>query len=197
MKNLTITLTLLCTASVAFAAAPVHAEARFAKGPFVGLSVGGAGIMPRSIGLAETGESEHDNGTGKLAVGYWFSPHWGVAASYVDMGEFTQTYTSGSFRGSIRSAGLGLLGRVAFNDRWNLIGKMTLTHNRTKQTSVTGNPAQFSDLSGESTQVVWPGLEINYKINEAASVFLEAESRGKAAEKLDTAYAGIGLRWQF
>jgi len=106
-------------------------------------------------------------------------------------------YTSGSFRGDVRSAGLGLLGRVAINDRWSLIGEMTLTHNRTKQVSVTGDPAQFSDLGGVSTQVVLPRLEINYKINEAVSISIEAESRGKAAEKLDTAYAGIGLRWQF
>ena len=196
MKNLTIAL--LCTASVAFAtAAPAHAESPLTTGPFVGLSLGGAGLMPRSIGLDETGENEHDTGTGKLTAGYWFSPHWGVAASYVDMGEFTQTYTSGSFSGSVRSGGLGLLGRVAIFDRLSLIGKLTLTHNRTKQTSVTGDPAQFANLSGESTQVVLPGLEINYKVNEAASIFVEAESRGKAAERLDTAYAGIGLRWQF
>lgn len=195
MKDLTISL--LCAVSMAFAAAPAHAESPFDTGPFVGLSVGGVGFMPRSIGLAETGDSEHDNGTGKLTAGYWFSPHWGVAASYIDMGEFTQTYASGSFTGDVRSAGLGLLGRVAIYDRLSLIGKMTLTHNRTKQTSVTGDPAQFSDLSGESTQVVLPGLEINYKVNEAASIFVEAESRGKAAEKLGTAYAGIGLRWQF
>ncbi len=194
MKNLTISL--LCAASMTFATAPVNAESHFDTGPFVGLSLGGAGLMPRSIGLTETGESEHDTGTGKLTAGYWFSPHWGVAASYIDMGEFTQTYTSGSFRGDVRSAGLGLLGRVAIYDRLSLIGKMTLTHNRTKQTSVTGDPTQFSDLSGESTQVVLPGLEINYKINEAASIFVEAESRGKASEKLKTAYAGIGLRWQ-
>jgi len=195
MKNLTIAL--LCAASVACAAAPVHAESSFDTGPFVGISIGGAGFMPRSIGLAKTGESEHDNGTSKLTAGYWLSSHWGVVVSYVDMGEFTQTYTSGSFRGDVRSAGLGLLGRAAINDRWRLIGEMTLTHNRTKQISVTGDPAQFSDLSGESTQVVGPGLEINYKVNNAASVFVEAESRGKAAEKLKTAYAGIGLRWQF
>jgi len=195
MKNLTISL--LCAASMAFAAAPVYAESRYDTGAFVGLSLGGAGFMPRSIGLAETGETEHDNGTGKITAGYWFSPHWGVAASYIDMGEFTQTYSTGSFSGSVRSVGLGLLGRVTIYDRLSLIGKMTLTHNRTKQKSVTGDPAQFSDLSGESTQVVLPGLEINYKVNEAASIFVEAESRGKAAEKLDTAYAGIGLRWQF
>lgn len=195
MKKLTIAL--LCAASVAFAAAPVHAESPFDTGPFVGLSLGGAGLMPSSIGLTETGDNEHDNGTGKLTAGYWFSPHWGVAASYVDMGEFTQTYASGSFAGSVRSVGLGLLGRVAINDRWSVIGKMTLTHNRTKQTSVTGDPAQFSDLRGESSQVVLPGLEINYRVNEPVSIFIEAESRGKAAEKLKTAYAGIGLRWKF
>lgn len=195
MKKLTIAV--LCLASATFAAAPVHAESSYATGPFVGLSLGGAGFMPRSIGLAETGDDEHDNGTGKFSAGYWFSPHWGVEASYIDMGEFTQTYTSGSFEGSVRSVGLGLLGRVAINDRWSLIGKLTLTHNKTEQTSVTGDPAQFSDLSGESTQVVFPGLEVNYRVNEAASIFIEAESRGEAAEKLDTAYAGIGLRWQF
>lgn len=195
MKHLPIAL--LCAASVAFASAPVHAEPPSATGPFVGLSLGGAGLMPRSIGLAETGENEHDNGVGKLTAGYWFSPHWGIAASYIDMGEFTQTYTSGSFSGDVRSLGLGLLGRVAITDRWSLIGKMTLTHNRTKQTAVTGDPAQFPNLSGNSTQVVAPGLEINYQVNEAASIFVEAESRGKAARKLDTAYAGIGLRWRF
>ncbi len=195
MKNMTITL--LCVTLVAFVAAPVHAESHFDTGPFVGVSIGGAGFMPRSIGLAETGEREHDNGTAKLTAGYWFSPHWGVAASYVDMGDFTQTYTNGSFRGDVRSVGLGLLGRVAISDRWSLIGEMTLTHNQSKQVSVTGDPAQFSDLSGESTQVVLPRLEINYKVNEAASLFVEAESRGKAAEELKTAYAGIGLRWQF
>lgn len=195
MKYLTISL--LCAASVALAAAPVHAEPSFDTGPFVGLSLGGAGLMPRSIGLVETGESEHDTGTGKLTAGYWFAPHWGIAASYIDMGEFTQTYTSGSFTGSVRSVGLGLLGRMAINNHWSLIGKMTLTNNKTKQLSVTGDPAQFSDLSGESSQIVLPGLEINYKLNEAASIFVEAESRGKAAEALKTAYAGIGLRWQF
>lgn len=195
MKNITIAL--LCTASVVLATAPAHAESPFTTGPFVGLSLGGVGLMPRTIGLVNTGESEHDNGAAKLTAGYWFSPHWGFAASYVDMGEFTQTYNSGSFSGSVRSAGLGLLGRVAINDRWSLIGKVTLTHNRSKQTSVTGDPIQFSELRGESTQAVWPGLEINYKVNEAASVFFEAESRGEAAEKLDTAYGGIGLRWQF
>lgn len=195
MKNLTIAI--LCTASLAFIAAPTHAESSFTTGPFVGLSLGGAGLMPRSIGLVETGENEHDTGTGKLTAGYWLSPHWGVAASYIDMGDFTQTYTSGSFSGSVRSGGIGLLGRVALFERLSLIGKMTLTHNRTKQTSVTGDPAQFSNLSGESTQVVFPGLEINYTLNEAASIFIEAESRGKAAKRLDTAFAGIGLRWQF
>lgn len=196
MKNLTIAI--LCTASLAFAAgAPAQAESSFTTGPFIGLSLGGAGLMPGSIGLTETGETEHDTGTGKLTAGYWFLPHWGVAASYVDMGDFTQTYTSGSFQGTVRSAGLALLGRVAITDRWSLIGKMNLTHNRSKQASVTGDPAQFSSLSGESTQVVWPGLEINYAMNDAASIFVEAEPRGNASEKLDTAYAGIGLRWQF
>lgn len=195
MKNLTKSF--LLVASMAFAAAPVHANSAFTTGPFVGFSIGGAGIMPRSFGLSETGDTEHDNATGKLTAGYWFAPHWGVVVSYVNMGDFTQTYTNGRFRGEVSSAGLGLLGRVAINDRWSLIGEVTLTHSITKQISVTGDPSLFSELSGESTQVVIPGLEINYKVNGAASVFMEAESRGKAAEKLDTAYAGIGLRWQF
>jgi len=72
VKNLTIAI--LCTASLAFIAAPTHAESSFTTGPFVGLSLGGAGLMPRSIGLVETGENEHDTGTGKLTAGYWFSP---------------------------------------------------------------------------------------------------------------------------
>ncbi|MFK7860634.1 MAG: hypothetical protein AB8B64_17575 [Granulosicoccus sp.] len=41
----------------------------------------------------------------------------------VETGEFTQTYTSGSFSEDVRSAGLGLLGGVAINDRWSLIEK--------------------------------------------------------------------------
>ncbi len=166
-------------------------------GPFVGLSIGGADISADAIGVARTRETEHGQGAAKLTAGYWFSKHWGVAASYVDLGEFTQTYSSGSFSGSAQSVGLGLLARLPINDRWNVVAKATLTRNKTKQESVTGDAAQFTQLSGKSSNLVLPGLEVNYRVNDSATVFFEAESRGAIADKASAAYAGFGLRWHF
>ncbi|MFK7966816.1 MAG: outer membrane beta-barrel protein [Burkholderiaceae bacterium] len=192
---------LLCACVLASLLTPLHASANDSVspkvGPFVGLSIGGAGISTDAIGVARTGETEHGHGAAKLTAGYWFSKHWGVAASYVDLGEFTQTYSSGSFSGSAQSVGLGLLTRLPINDRWSVVGKATLTHNETKQESVTGDGAQFRQLSGHSTNLVLPGLEVNYRVTDSATVFFEAESRGAIAEKANAAYAGVGLRWHF
>lgn len=167
------------------------------EGFFVGASAGGAGLFPRAVGLVETGETEHDNGALKLHAGYWFSQHWGVAASYVRLGKFTQTYTSGSFRGRSESAGISLLGRLPINRRWSVLGKLALNYNKTSELASTGDPAQFAKLRGDSVRLVFPGLEIDYRINQAATLFFEMESRGRVADGINTGYAGLGLRWHF
>lgn len=167
------------------------------EGFFVGASAGGAGLFPRSVGLVETGETEHDNGALKLQAGYWFSQHWGVAASYVRLGKFTQTYTTGSFRGRTESTGISLLGRLPINQRWSVLGKLALNYNKTSELASAGDPAQFAKLRGDSVRLVFPGLEIDYRISHAATLFFEMESRGRAADGVDTGYAGLGLRWHF
>ena len=197
MKALLPLVASLCVLTAVPLQAQAESSSHFTTGPFVSLAIGGSSIAPGAIVRAETGDTDHSNGLGKLSVGYWFAEHWGVSASYMDMGEFTQTYTDGSFKGQVRSASIDLLGRVALSERWALVGKMMLVHNKTKRISATGNTAGFDKLHGDSTRLVLPGLEINYRVNDAASVYFEMESRGKGADKLDLGYAGVGLRWQF
>ncbi|MGH1359319.1 MAG: outer membrane beta-barrel protein [Burkholderiaceae bacterium] len=195
MKSLFVSL--LGAGALLALSSTAQAGSELPTGLFVSASVGGAGIETQSIGLVETGDTEHGNGAGKVSVGYWFSQHWGVAASYAELGKFTQTYTTGSFRGRVRSAGVSLLGRLPVNERWSLIGKLAINYNKTTQVSVTGDAAQFAKLQGHPTRLVFPGFEVNYRLSPAASLFFEMESRGKAAESLKTGYAGFGLRWQF
>lgn len=173
------------------------ADTRLEPGTFIDLSAGAAGIDIEPIGLVEDKDSEHDKTAWKVNAGYWFSSHWGVSANYVELGDFSQEYGSGTFRGSARSYGVSVLGRLPIGQSWSLIGKVNLTRTEMDDNGSTGGGGKFNDLTGDETNLVLPGVEVHYHVNENASIFLELDPRGKGAEKADVGYAGIGARWSF
>ncbi|MGB7305135.1 MAG: outer membrane beta-barrel protein [Burkholderiaceae bacterium] len=176
---------------------PLAQAADQPSGVFVGLSAGAAGLESDALGLSTLESSSHANGAGKVSIGYWFNQTWGVEASYVSLGRIEQTYNLGTFRGKADSYAVSLLGRVALSDRWSLVGKLNLAHNRMKDNGSTPGIDQFERLRGSATSLVFPGVEVNYRINEATTVLFELDSRGQAADGIATGYAGFGVRYQF
>lgn len=192
-----VTATMLITPFLMAVCTPAAAQADLPTGMFVGLSAGGSSMETGSIGLVTTEDTGHGNGAGKISLGYWFSKSWGVETSYVPMGQFEQTYGASTFRGKVDSFAVSFLGRLPINDRWSVVGKITLAQNRVKEQSSTAGVPEFSQLRGSSTNLVLPGLEVNYRFNDAVSFLFEVDPRGSAADKVDVGYAGFGLRYYF
>jgi len=165
-------------------------------GPFISLSAGYAELTTDRIGLLETGDAEGSS-AGKLTAGYWFSRHWGVSANYVAHGKVSQAFDGGTFRADGESFGLALLGRVPISDRWDLIGKLNLTHVRLDNSGSTPKRPEFDKLTGSSINLTFPGLELGYRINDDFRVFAEVEYRGGAGDQAGIGYSGIGLEWRF
>jgi len=172
-------------------------DPRLSVGPFVDVSVGTANIDIDPIGLSESGDSSHSKTAAKVSAGYWFSEHWGASVNYVELGEYEQQYTNGTFRGSANSYGLTLLGRLPIAERWSLVGKINLTKTEMDDNGSTGGNGKFTQLDGDDETVVLPGIEINYHVNDNASVFVEIDPRGNNSSDVSHTYAGVGLRWAF
>lgn len=165
-------------------------------GPFVSLSAGYAELDTGRIGLLETGDTE-GAGAGKLTAGYWFSKHWGVSANYVAHGEVSQQFADGTFRADGQSFGVALLGRVPISERWDLIGKLNLTHVRLDDSGSSPNRPEFEKLTGSSANITFPGLEVGYRVSDQFRVFAEVEYRGGAGDEAGIGYSGLGLEWRF
>ncbi|MEZ5730477.1 MAG: outer membrane beta-barrel protein [Burkholderiaceae bacterium] len=181
---------------LALLASPVVA-AELPTGFFAGASAGVGVVSANPIGLAEVDEDTHGVGAGKLTAGYWFHRNWGVSVGYAALGNFTQKYTTGEFRGRARSLMISALGRLPLTDRWTLIGSVSATRNRIDDRGSTPGVAEFSKLHGSKSNLVFPGLELQYRLSDKMSLSFEVQGLGKAAEKVDVGYAGVGLRWNF
>ena len=163
-------------------------------GPFVTGSVG-AGAIDFDTNLDEFGSADHSGFSGRVAVGYWFSRHWGVSLNYAELGDFKQRFDTGTFRGSARSYGASFLGRWPLSDRWALLGKINLVQSEMDDDGSTGTG--FEELFGKERSLVLPSVEVNYRATDSLSLLLEADVRGPAAEDVDVGYVGLGVRWQF
>lgn len=173
------------------------ADSRLEPGAFVDLSIGSAYLDLDPIGVLEIGDSTHDGAAWKLNGGYWFSKHWGVAANYVELGEYEQKYDNGTFRGKAESYGLSVLGRLALGESWSLIGKVNVTKTEMDDNGSTGGGGNFNQLTGDDNTVVLPGVEVHYHFNDSGSVFLELDPRGDNAKNASHSYVGLGARWSF
>lgn len=165
-------------------------------GLFIGLSAGGAVLDPGQVGLVEVGDPDAA-GAAKLRIGYWFSEHWGVEANYAKHGALSQRYENGTYRATGDSAGLALLGRLPINERWDIVGKLNLTHTRLKDDGSTGDTDAYKKLSGSSANLTFPGLEVGYRFGPRARLYLETEYRGWAGDEAGVAYSGLGFEWRF
>jgi len=175
-----------------------NADTRTEPGAFVDVSVGGAAwaIDDQSLTANEIGDGDGD-GAVKINAGYWMNKTWGVAVSHVDHGDFTQKFDTGTLKGSATSTAVSLLGRVPLGQRWTLVGKVNVTHADMKDNGSTGGNGEFKKLIGDDTSLILPGVEVNYLLNDRASLFLEAEPRGQAADELSIGYVGAGVRVRF
>lgn len=199
-----ITKSKILTFSVALSAmtiaSPALAQSGLSVGPYVGISIGGAGIETDTIGLTSTDDNTHTNGSAKVSLGYWFNDIWGVEGSYIPFGRFEQTYGSQTFRGRTDSYAMSLMARVplgATGTKWSIIGKLNLTYNQTRDKGSTAGVAQFDDLRGNQTNLVLPGVAVNYQFSDSMALIFELDPRGTAAKKVDIGYAGIGVRYSF
>ncbi len=165
-------------------------------GPYLGGSVGVVEAQTQATGLAPLTDAD-DAGAGRIRAGYWLSRHWGVEASYTRVGRVEQTFSSGTFRGRGDSIAISGMGRVPFAERWALVGKVSLNSTRIRDDGSTGSTAGFDKYRGRSGNLVLPGLALEYAVNDRLAVTLEADSLGKAGDKLQLGYGAIGLRWSF
>jgi hypothetical protein len=193
MNRLSVaTIALLTTCHTGFAMAD-----NLPRGIYLGLSAGGAGIETRPTNLSTENTDAHVGGTGKLSVGYWFSRHWGIEGSYVPGQKFEQTFNAGVFRGKTDSYALSLLGRLPVNDRWSVVGKVSLTRNHTRDNGSTNGAANFDQFRGTDYNLVLPGLEVNYQFNDSTTLLFEVDPRGDAGDSTNIGYAGFGVRFVF
>ncbi len=174
-----------------------NADDRTQPGAFVDVSVGGGAWALDNIDAKEIEDSNEGDLAVKINGGYWLNKNWGVAASYVDHGDFTQKFDTGTFKGSATSTAVSLLGRIPLGQRWTMVGKVNLTHAKMKDNGSTGGDGEFKKFVGDDTTLILPGIEFNYSVNDRTSLFVEAEPRGKAADKLDIGYVGAGVRVKF
>lgn len=191
------TLPLLAAFLISCTPFTANADDRTQPGAFADISIGGGAWALGNIDAKELEDGADGDGAKKISAGYWLNKNWGVAASYVDHGDFTQKYDTGTFKGSATSSAVSLLGRIPLGQRWTLVGKVNLTHAEMKDNGSTGGNGEFKKLVGDDTSVILPGVEINYSLNDRAALFLEAEPRGQAADKLDIGYVGAGVRVKF
>lgn len=192
--------TLLCIALVSLLALisnPTWADPQSGQrtsGMFVSGSVGAA-LIDFDTDLDDIGDSSRSGFSGRVSVGYWFSPYWGASVNYAELGDFKQRFANGTFRGSARSYGASLLGRLPIGERWALIGKMNLVRSKIADNGSTGDG--FDDLFGKKTSLVLPSIELNYRVADRLTLLLELDARGAGAKDVDLGYAGAGMRWNF
>ncbi len=191
------TVATFAAALVAYAATPcVHAANPLERdGFFAGISVGASSGAAGPIGRIEQDYPESHT-AGRLRGGYWFSPNWGIEAGYTRLGRIEQRYTDGTFRGQGEALHVGGLARLAFADRWALVGKLALVSTRVKDDGSTGVSTSYDRLKGRSTSLA-PGVALEYALSERVALTLEADSMGRGGKKLDLGYAGLGLRYAF
>jgi len=192
------TLPVLAAFLISCAPFGANADSRTEPGAFADISIGGGAwaIDDQNLTANEVGDADGD-GAVKINAGYWMNKTWGVAASHVDHGEFTQKFDNGTFKGKASSSAVSLLGRVPVGQRWTFIGKVNITHAEMKDNGSTGGNGEFKKLIGDKTSLILPGVEVNYMLNDRASLFVEAEPRGKAADELSIGYVGAGVRVKF
>jgi hypothetical protein len=165
-------------------------------GFYLGGSIGGVETQTRAVGLAPIEDPKVASG-GRLRVGYWVTPHWGVEASYTGFQGIEQAFASGTFRARGEAVALSGLGRLPFADHWALVGKVSLNGVRIRDDGSTGSTAGFDRFRGRSGNLILPGLSLEYGLSDRLAVTLEADSLGTGGSKLGLDYGGIGLRWSF
>jgi len=193
----TRTLALLTAALTFTGSTTAFAQNNVTEGPYVGVSLGASGVGFETIERAEIGENDQSGTAGKVSAGYWISRHLGVEANYSDLGDFSQQFAGGTWKGSAKSYGVSLLGRLPVGERWSFVGKLNLTRAEVDDNGSTGNTAGFDQFNGDSTSLVLPGLEVNYSFTPRSTVFLELDPRGSGGDKLDLGYVGVGWRVAF
>ncbi|MEZ5648933.1 MAG: hypothetical protein R3E87_00115 [Burkholderiaceae bacterium] len=176
---------------------PAHAEQGVRIGPFVDLTAGATTAAFGDIGQASGASSDQSASGFKLGAGYWFSEHWGVHVHGIRSGTIERKYAAGTYRADIESYGVSLLGRLPINERWAVIGKVTLDHVDASERKPAAGVAGFEKLSGRSTNLVLPGVEIDYRLSDSLDLIFEAEGRGNAGKELAVGYLGLGLRFSF
>lgn len=184
-------------------AAPIAAQAQRStaltdrEGPFVGASLGAAGVTLRSIGRVETGDPASSGVSAKLRLGYWFGKHWGVEASGVRLGRLSQGFDGGVWQAKGQSVMLSGLGRVALAPDWSMVGKLSLLRTRLRDDGSSGDKTGFEQLNGSRSSVVLGGVGLEYTLTDQAALVIEADGLGQGGKRAMPAYLGVGLRWAF
>jgi OOP family OmpA-OmpF porin len=186
----------LGTAIAACAAMALSAQAS-AQG-FFGGSLGRSDIDASiASGLITSGTIDGKDSAFKLFGGYFFGPHFGAEAAYVDLGAAGY---SGSFFGTPVSGGsvdiwgynIAALARFPLGERFALFGKLGLFLWESEASDVTGG-APFS-----STTKGWDGsfgLGASLRFTRSLSARLEWEQFSVGPS--DAALLSLGLQYSF
>ena len=121
--------------------------------------------------------SNDEKGDGwKLFGGYQINKHFGVEASYVDMGNFGASGRIGAvpftFSANANGYALAAVGTLPVSDSFDLFAKVGVVFSKVKATGTAG--AVFVGSNDRETD--WTaGIGVKYKVNKSFAIRAEAE----------------------
>lgn len=160
-------------------------------------------------GLATSALDERDNDFGyKLFGGYQLNRHFGLEASWFDLGEMGYTATTtpaGTLSGDVRLRGLGLdvVGTWPLTERFSLLGRIGMAHTQARGTFSRSGAVTLpypSASTDESNTGVKFGAGVAWRLSPAWELRAEAERyriKDTVGNKGDVDLFTIGLVYRF
>jgi OmpA-OmpF porin, OOP family len=156
-------------------------------GPYVGGAFGQSKLKEWCTGTAACKDTDT---SWKLLGGYRFSPHVGVEAAYIDWGEVTASFNTGTrVAAKQQSYGLAAVGTFPLGERFELFGKAGLLMTEQETRRITPNP---SNVSRDETEFHY-GLGAKYAFTRNWALRGEWEN----TEKLKVQMLSIGVEYRF
>lgn len=177
---------------------------------YVGGTVGSSNLGLKNsdaafAGATSSSKSETDVGY-KALVGYQFNTNFALEGGYVNLGKGTITNASatGGLRSEFKSDGWTLMavGLLPMRNDFSLLGKVGVYGGTNKVDSISTGTGPGSGSFSKTESNLAYGIGLQYAINKAMSLRVEAESfvdlrPGDSFEKRNVNLYSVGLIYRF
>ncbi|MDE3010858.1 MAG: outer membrane beta-barrel protein [Pseudomonadota bacterium] len=188
---------LVCARAEADAEALARAPSEAGLGPYAGAGIGFGSVHFDAIGLHETGSADPGTAGGKLLLGYWLTPVWGVELGYARLGKVSRRYSGATFSGHADSEYLALVVHPLRRGPWSLLAKAMLARSQLHEDAGSSALPQFAALRGSHGNLLVGAIGVEYAWDERLALALEADAYGKAGDHSGASLVSLDLSWHF